>query len=442
MLFCAYKTASVFAGPPVFGALAFRIVKPFLYHRLTRSLLIEVASGIHEERGRFLSSRSIMRGWKVSQETLDKALAFLVEGRVLERRDRRRFLLAPGAIGRARLLLPRVPDAELDAPATWRNKRMSILGRRRSAAYRLAMIVDKPTNIQEVKREGMVRAFKDFPPPTHDGRWHLIAFMQEVNRRFCEADFFFDNGSPSNLRDILSHLDRKRLDGVAIWRRGLYFSRKGLLRELKKRNIPVVTVLDDCEGVADVSINFNNIAAGYRAMEVLVDHGHRDILMVSLPRYVANFEQRLEGARILLQERGLRGSVRVRRMEGQGEVLARRARKIVEEVFGGGTWRPTALFCPAIKFFKDAHPWFQKYGIKIPRDLSVIGCGSPLLLTPVQEKVDLMSQDFGKIGRVAAQTLIRLIEGQSVERTVQIDMPYRKGRTVCPPPVLSRRKSA
>lgn len=88
-------------------------MKPFLYQRLIRSLLLEVASGLFPERTPFLSFRQIGAGWNVSRDTIEVTLDFLVEQEILESRNRSKFKLRPGAVQRARLMLG---DCEGPAP--------------------------------------------------------------------------------------------------------------------------------------------------------------------------------------------------------------------------------------------------------------------------------------------------------------------------------------
>lgn len=400
-------------------------MKPFLHQRLAKSLLIEAASGLYDEGAPFLSLRKIRKEWTVSRDTVDRAFDYMVKERILERRDRRKFILLSGGMRRARLLLGRNSISALAPPSSWTTRRKSLLDFKRTVGHRLALIVDGPVNVPALKRKGFLHAF-DTVQTLGSIPWHLVAFLQQANRAFAEVDILVDDGSPDALAIILGHLDSHRVDGAAVFRRMHAFPRKQLFQQLKKRRIPAIAVFDDCEGEAEASVDFNNLAGGFEAMKQLVGNGHRDILVLSpLPAH-PRFEERLQGALAFLEEaRPSDVSIRLERISRQNPVG-----KALRRHLGSKRVNPTGLLSIGLHFFLKGRPTIEKLGIRIPRDLSVIGIGSHQLMVPANHWIDLVEQDFGKVGTAAALHLIDLVEGRPVPHTVQIEMPYLKRKSM------------
>lgn len=406
-----------------------------LHEHLFKSLLVEIASGWYREGTRFLSRGKIERMWHVSRPTVERARSRLVDHGILCKTGTGTLQLAPGGENRACLLLERTQLSELPAPESWRTRSRRLVGRSRSEGYRFAVIHDErsadPVHIREMERnqswEALVRE--------RFGKRYLVAFLREANRHFCETLFFYDDGRIETRREILARIAEARVEGVAVFQKTQFFSRKPLLSALRKPGLPVVTAMDDCEGEADASIDCNETVAGYQAMKILLEHGHRSIYLLDGSEKSWPLRRRLEGALMYLRESGMEKDVilRHRRFEKPFRWEATLGRALRSKS------RPTALLFLWGRMLPACDPVLQRTGLRVPRDLSVIGCGTPVFESQLFGPPDLLMWDTIQIGETAARQLLSLANGEAVPRTTQLEAPYLRRGTVCPPKGRRRR---
>lgn len=183
------------------------------------------------------------------------------------------------------------------------------------------------------------------------------------------------------------------------------------------------------EGAADASIDFNHLAAGRTMMRALVRRGHRDILVLTPnQQHPVRFEQCAKGAMAYLKERGWNPSVRtsVLSESTQGQWQRR-----MEKLLRSRQHRPTALLCTGIFVFFHIKPVLEKWPLRIPADLSLIGRGCAMLpAIQAHPWIDLVDQDFGRLGRDAARLLLRLVKGEPVPHATLLEMPRLRGNSI------------
>ncbi len=388
-------------------------MRPFLYHRLTRALLAELASGTYGEGERFLSKRKICRLWNVSEPTAKTAIRHLLENGLIAAKPRSGYLLGPDFQQKALLLLHTSPGTSLPPPSTWTDKRRKILQPDSSASrFRIGLILDQG---------------KSGPGPLRPDRSDFAAleasraFFQEATTHECEVLYFYQNGKKDNEEFIASEVRRKQLDAVVFFRRFRVQLLRPFIERLLKQTLPVLTVFDDCEHSAVSSINFNNIGAGYDAARILLEKGHRSLAALMPPRRIDNCEQRLEGVRLGLREFDPAGEaslsvVQFRRTE-------RACLQLHDFLTESGT-RPTALFAPAVSNYINFKRTLAAAGRRIPRRLEVIGCGSPTLIDKREANLELMALDFSAAGRTAFHHIKNILTGIPTDKAVILPTVY------------------
>lgn len=398
-----------------------------LYEHLVKSLLIEVASGAHPENGRFLSRQKIQKMWRVSGATARVATRFLLNQGLIEKHNARLHFVRTGATQKARLMLNKVTLPGLPARSQWWNKRARILGPRRSEGYRIAAILDEPRiywdSINTLRKNWTLTDSRT----QINAQWYVFSFMQEAYRHFSEITFFHDDGSTEKLQTILKKISEGDFDGVAVFQRKLFFPRKPLLSELKRRGIPVLTVLDDCEGNADVSVDFNETAAGYLGIKILLEKGHRRILFLCRGESDPADQQRMTGATACIDDLGLSGEVHLRKLPFSRNHQPKRA---LAQILRRPATRPTAVFSSDMLFIVQAEKTFLNAGLRVPEDLSIITTGSAYTKPQIYRPPDLLERNLAKLGQTAARKLIQMMEGKPVERTVQVTVDYLPRGTV------------
>lgn len=377
----------------------------FLYEQLVTALLTEIASGAYPAGQRFLSRRRICSRWAVSAPTAERARAFLLRQGLLAQSNSRLTVVARGALEQACLLLDRFAVPALEATRSWIASRNRLLH------------CDVPCH-----RLAVVHTESD---PAHAP--YLEAFRQEVESHGCTAELLHYDESAADTAMILRHVRSAGINGIAIIDPRIALTATDLLAELRKTGASVITVFNNFEGRAEASIECNETACGYAAMKILLDRGHRDIAVICPAPDCSFVSRRDTGARLYLAQMRYTKGVTCRHFTVQSQ---RRIVSTVSAALSGHDWRPSALLILDSRMLAATGRTLQRIGIKVPDDLSVIGCGSRDDSWCLKPQVDIIERDHQGLGIIAARQLIRLLNGEHIPRAVQLATPYLKRGTV------------
>lgn len=398
--------------------------KVFLYERLTKALLAELAGGLFAPGQRFLSKRKITQRWAVSDPTAKSALHWLADGELIEARPRSGFYVRAGSQKRALLLLHRLRTPSLLAEPGWETRRHQL---RRAAtkphppkvAVILAAFPGTPKQLPSPMKGSMLRAFE-----CADAIW------QAATARQVSLEFFLDNGQPDRRRQIVSQILALKPDGVIALRRLVsYVPLQTMLQPLVESGLPVVTVFDDCEGLPVHSINENNVALGYQAAHRFLRLGHRRIAVL-LPRNGGDyFDDRAVGCEQACRESNVPlDNLRVVRL-----ALNRPFAPPLRRLFSARATRPTAVFSSTATFLPELLRTLKRSRLSVPGDVSLIMTASLTQSPEMSRAVDTLLVDFPKMGRLALQVLMEVLSGKAAERSTLVDLRYAASGTVAAP---------
>lgn len=194
----------------------------------------------------------------------------------------------------------------------------------------------------------------------------------------------------------------------------------GYLQDLQARRLPVVMVSDRVANGRASSVYADMYGAGRLAVEHLLGLGHRRIALGHLPPGVFwGSDQRRRGALDTLAEHGLQ------------PVLDRLADKTFDDIdyFDEGARAlrdsgATALFCgdfAAIRYIEA----LDRLGLRVPQDLSVIGCNHANLRPVTGQVLTTIEYDRPLMGRLAASTLMKLVTSRDEIQHMEISVPVR-----------------
>lgn len=175
------------------------------------------------------------------------------------------------------------------------------------------------------------------------------------------------------------------------------------------RRLPVVL---GCEPVSDEmaglpSVHIDNFAAAREATSHLIGLGHRRIAFVSGPAGSLVTRDRERGFRAAMGESGLDVGedqlCSAPLSTGGGAAAA-------EQLLGNDT-RPTAVFCANDEMALGAMHVFQRAGLKIPEDISVMGFDDTRYAAIASPPLSTIAQPANEIGQRVAARMIAEIEG-------------------------------
>jgi LacI family transcriptional regulator len=80
------------------------------------------------------------------------------------------------------------------------------------------------------------------------------------------------------------------------------------------------------------------------------------------------------------------------------------------------------VVCSADYYASEAVSYYQKTGITVPDDISIIGFDDNIFSRILTPSITTVHQDTGKRGRLAVDILIKLVEGEKVDPP-QVTLP-------------------
>ncbi|WP_028278978.1 LacI family DNA-binding transcriptional regulator [Arthrobacter sp. H5] len=224
---------------------------------------------------------------------------------------------------------------------------------------------------------------------------------------------------------VLSAMSLEAVSAAERVRRMLDAGRQGLLLVTSKwgrsdiltfqeRGIPVVLVDPlNPPGADVVSVGATNWAGGKAATEHLLDLGHERIAHLGGPVRAECSQDRQHGYMAALSGRGIearpeyvisRDFTRTFGIQGLAQLL-----ELPEP--------PTAIFAAndtiAIGVWEEA----RRRGMTLPADLSIVGFDGTSFAEQTMPQLTTIEQPLREIGRAAARTLLRQIDGQQPDST-------------------------
>lgn len=407
-------------------------MRPFLYQKLIKALLVELGSGHYAEGARFLSKRKVSRIWGVSEPTTKHALAFLTEQKLIRPYARSGLRTEPGFQRRAQVILHSMSIPTLDAVPGWDEKRRKLIRSGHPGSPRLGLIFDSPelrsyelSNTTEKSNRRVVLQI-------------IRSFFRIAMEEHCEVDFFFHDWTMDKGRELIADLGRRQLDGLFLLKRTARQPNEDFINRLVNLDIPLVIGFAENDYSPATTVNFNNIGMGHEAGLRFAAAGHSNILIVNSNNTNRNIDLRIEGFFAGLQEGGVDCGPNIRRIH----IAHRQRSEALYKILADKRTRPSALFLPAIHRYVEVGGILRELGLRVPRDISVLGCGHAEVLKELGVQLDLMEMDFYGIGRVACEQVLAKIRGEPTAKMVLLQSNYIRNGSIAvrrQPPVAGRR---
>ncbi|MBO2448837.1 LacI family DNA-binding transcriptional regulator [Actinomadura barringtoniae] len=198
----------------------------------------------------------------------------------------------------------------------------------------------------------------------------------------------------------------------------------------------VALVLIDPVNLPDsgiASVGATNWAGGMAATEHLLSLGHRRIAMIGGPADILCTQARVDGYRTALDRAGVeadRELIRYGDFHHEGGFA--RARELLALPAGR---RPTAIFAGSDQQAMGAYEAARQAGLRVPEDLSVVGFDDLPLCEWLSPPLTTVRQPLEEMGRIAARTLLQLLDGQPLlTPRIELSTQLRVRHSTAPPP--------
>jgi DNA-binding LacI/PurR family transcriptional regulator len=238
--------------------------------------------------------------------------------------------------------------------------------------------------------------------------------VKEAVERNYNLLFSYVDTTYKSFEDLPKMVREKNAEGVLFMRR----VHPKMIKDIAALSIPVV-LIDTFPRVAGVNaLQIDNLHGGRIAGEYLFTQGHVNVAML-VPRDAApSIEQRLTGFRAAFEQFELRftRAANVVETEGLNFYAAHRATASLLAKKSP----VTAIFCSNDEMAAGALRAAHEAGLKVPRDLSIIGFDDIVLSNYTDPPLTTIGVIKEHMGRRAMARLIELVEG--VDQTVKVEL--------------------
>ena len=177
-------------------------------------------------------------------------------------------------------------------------------------------------------------------------------------------------------------------------------------RQLEEQGVPRVSIgYRDGDRPINV-VHSDDYRGAYEAVSYLLKLGHRRIGIISGPaQFMGAMDERLRGARDALTAYDLKPDPSLLTF---GDFTLESGYRASQPLLQAQP-RPTALFVMNDRMATGVLRYAREIGLKVPRDLSVVGFDDVLLSASVEPPLTTIRQHSVELGQVAAQQLFELI---------------------------------
>jgi LacI family transcriptional regulator len=237
-----------------------------------------------------------------------------------------------------------------------------------------------------------------------------------INDRASELKYeiLLTSTSPSK-QFAISYSDlclERNVEGAIIF--GLRLSDSYLQEIVQMDRFPCVLIDIPLTGKTVGHVTTDNVQGAAKAVKHLLELGHREIAMINGHDDAAVSKMRLQGYRDALESSGL---------EFRPELVFNG--RFTEEGGAEAMYHillkcpgVTAIFCASDQMLLGAIRTMEKMGLSVPKSISAVGYDDIPIAEYCTPKLTTIRQDKYETGYKAAQLLIDMLEGRTVDRRV------------------------
>jgi LacI family transcriptional regulator len=221
--------------------------------------------------------------------------------------------------------------------------------------------------------------------------------------------------NPDREANYINILLQQRVDGIIIApttndRRRLY--------ALKRQKVPCVVIDRKVPGFKADTVLSNNQGGAYQLTRHLLGLGHRRIAMITGPTFVSTTEDRVEGYRQALRERGIHEEqhlVKASDFKQEGGYQSVKALLATEP-------RPTAIFAANNFMAIGALSALREAGLRVPQDMALVCFDDIPQASLIYPFLTVSAQCAYDMGAMSAQLLIERVNGSKRRKVREIEL--------------------
>lgn len=180
---------------------------------------------------------------------------------------------------------------------------------------------------------------------------------------------------------------------------------------MSREGTPLIMIDRYAEGISCDSILVDNEGGAREAIDYLIANGHRRIAFLGDEARIFTAQERLSGYRQSLAAHGIEVD---ERLIAVSRSTIKHSVDATIRLFSHER-KPTAIFTVDSLMTQGALVGLRTMGLSVPRDVSLVGFDDFDLATFIDPQITVVAQPISKIGPLAAETLLKRIEGDMSE---------------------------
>ena len=216
--------------------------------------------------------------------------------------------------------------------------------------------------------------------------------------------------SDEKTQDLINLLLNRQVDGLII---ALPEHTEDQVQYLKDFNVPFVLIDRYYPSIQSNSVSINNFNAAQKAIQHLLENGHKRIGIISYQTSLFHLNERIRGAVDLLAENALIGKVRIDFINQD-----------VTASINGFLTDPNpvdAIFFTSNLLTISGLKYINSIGIKIPDQLAIVGFDETDAFDLFYSPVSYVKQPMIELGRESVKLLIDTIENNETIQSVVLE---------------------
>jgi LacI family transcriptional regulator len=228
-------------------------------------------------------------------------------------------------------------------------------------------------------------------------------FIEGIERKLRDMGYYLMVRTVCNDEELFSLLRNWNMDGLILT--GLF--QDEFFERLLTANIPFVLVDSYIDNNKVLNIGLEDANGGYIATKFLIDKGHRNIVFASpVIKHNGVVEERFKGYKTALEEADI---------PFENKNVYQQEINIIEGIELGHKLSlrddVSAIFATADILAAGIISGLNEKGKRVPDDFSVIGFDDLYISSLTAPRLTTIHQDVQEKGKIAAESLIRVIEG-------------------------------
>jgi LacI family transcriptional regulator len=220
-------------------------------------------------------------------------------------------------------------------------------------------------------------------------------------------------------RDLISAHIQSHVSGILFTS---YSAERKIINQLTSSTIPILCLGNDYEQAGLPSLSLDNRTAAKVLVERIQLENYRKVAIISGVKTRIEMQDRIQGSIDALSENGLQEPLVIECREDSSS-----GRSCVAELLDTST--PDLILCMSDYLAVGAMRAIHEKGITIPDDVAVTGFGRNIYSEVVKPSLTTVEFDGKELGRLAAETMIKMINGRKVPRSQRIGFSVVEGES-------------